>query len=307
MTIDGFEFSDLITDNPVKIGYQVVGGVDHHCYVQSTSSTQIKCRMATDFTRSHGEAELIVFASTSEEATFANGVYKFFYFQDDAQLSSLTGLSTNFDTTTNKYSLTFTGSGFKTVSSPANDETTVDVLIGGIAQTVTSVTDTEVVVQIDSLTGGDSSNTIEFYLAEGVPAGFNVPVFTNGITFQPKLVGLSTNLGSAAGSTIYAYIEGAGTADTMMLRDGTGYDLCETATMLSYGLLECVTKPVAYDTVINVKVQGSASTSYPCANPDTTACQYKTISLAANIPEYTSVTLNADGINFTITGTNLNT
>jgi hypothetical protein len=39
VTIDGWEFSDLITDNPVKIGYQVIGGVDHHCYVQSTSST----------------------------------------------------------------------------------------------------------------------------------------------------------------------------------------------------------------------------------------------------------------------------
>jgi hypothetical protein len=89
--------------------------------------------MGTDFTRGYGESELIVFASTSEEATFADGVYKFFYFNDDAALPSLTGLSTNFDTTTNKYSLTFTGSGFKTISSPANDETTVDVLIGGIA------------------------------------------------------------------------------------------------------------------------------------------------------------------------------
>jgi hypothetical protein len=132
-------------------------------------------------------------------------------------------------------------------------------------------------------------------------------VFTNGVTFLPRLIGLSANIGSAAGSTIYAYIEGVGTADTMMLRDGSGNDLCSTATMLSYGLLECVTKPVAYDSITDIKVKGSASSEYSCANPDTTACQYSTISDVAAAPEYTSVTLNADGINFTVTGTNLDT
>jgi len=133
VTIDGWEFSDLVSDNPVKIGYQVIGGINHYCYVLSTSSAQIKCRMATDFDRGHGESELIVFASTSEEASFADGVYKFFYFTNDDALPSLTGLSTDFDTTTNKYSLTFSGSGFTTKNSPPNTIDTVDVLIGGIA------------------------------------------------------------------------------------------------------------------------------------------------------------------------------
>ena len=33
VTIEGGVFSDLITDNPVKIGYEYLSGVDHYCYV----------------------------------------------------------------------------------------------------------------------------------------------------------------------------------------------------------------------------------------------------------------------------------
>jgi len=104
------------------------------------------------------------------------------------------------------------------------------------------------------LTSGEASNTIEFYLAEGIPQGFDVPVFENGVMFQPKLISLSAGTGSEAGSTIYAHIEGAGTSDTMMLVDGTGANLCSTATMLSYGLLECVTLPNVYSAATSVKV-----------------------------------------------------
>ena len=33
VTITGSHFSDVITDNPVKIDYKWVGGVNHYCYV----------------------------------------------------------------------------------------------------------------------------------------------------------------------------------------------------------------------------------------------------------------------------------
>ena len=106
---------------------------------------------------------------------------------------------------------------------------------------MTAVSTTEVTVQVTYLTSGDA-NIIEFYLVEGIPAGFN-DNFSGGITFDPKLVSLSTNQGSSQGSTIYARVEGAGTGDSLMLVDASGNDLCSTATMVSYALLECVTKP----------------------------------------------------------------
>ena len=130
MTINGGHFSDLITDNPVKIGYQIVGGVDHHCYVQTTRDDQITCRMGRDYTRKPGEAELIVFASTSEEATIAPGLHKYFNFIDSDALATISSMTQSFDTSLNVHKITFTGTGIST----ANTNSNVDVLIGGIAQ-----------------------------------------------------------------------------------------------------------------------------------------------------------------------------
>ena len=82
VTITGEHFSDSAADNPVKIDYTWVGGVDHYCYVVETSDTEIKCRMATDYNRNAGDAPVIVFAGTSEENTWADGVDETFTFLD---------------------------------------------------------------------------------------------------------------------------------------------------------------------------------------------------------------------------------
>ena len=37
VTITGRHFSDVATDNPVKIGYEYITGTDHYCYVVETS------------------------------------------------------------------------------------------------------------------------------------------------------------------------------------------------------------------------------------------------------------------------------
>ena len=55
ITITGKHFSDVKTDNPVKIGYEFTSGTDHYCYVESTSEFEIKCRMAVDFKRGVGK------------------------------------------------------------------------------------------------------------------------------------------------------------------------------------------------------------------------------------------------------------
>lgn len=69
VTITGSHFSNVATDNPVKIGYEYISGTDHYCYVVETSEYEIKCRTAVDYGRVASTTSLIVFAGTYEEAT----------------------------------------------------------------------------------------------------------------------------------------------------------------------------------------------------------------------------------------------
>ena len=68
VTITGSHFSTNAMENPVKIGYEYISGVIHYCDIIESLDTQIKCRMRLDPERKAGEQELIVFASTYEEA-----------------------------------------------------------------------------------------------------------------------------------------------------------------------------------------------------------------------------------------------
>lgn len=68
ITIDGGVFSDDPQKNPIKIGYEYTRGVVHYCDIVTTSITQVTCRMRLDYNRPAGEEELILFASTYEEA-----------------------------------------------------------------------------------------------------------------------------------------------------------------------------------------------------------------------------------------------
>ena len=126
VTITGGHFSDNIQDNPVKIDYTWVGGVDHYCYVKETSDNEIKCRMATDYNRQAGSAEVLVFAATYEEATYADGLDPMFTFLEPDSLPTISTYTKEF-TSDLKYEITITGSDM-------DDETTdsVDILIGGV-------------------------------------------------------------------------------------------------------------------------------------------------------------------------------
>lgn len=61
MTIDGLNFSDDPYDNPVKVG-------DHYCLVETTSPTQITCRVMDTAMTSASTTNVIVFLRTQEEA-----------------------------------------------------------------------------------------------------------------------------------------------------------------------------------------------------------------------------------------------
>jgi len=61
VTIDGYHFSTVATDNPIRMGYT-------DCLVESTSTTQIKCRTVARHEGTTGEDDLVVFLRTFEEA-----------------------------------------------------------------------------------------------------------------------------------------------------------------------------------------------------------------------------------------------
>ena len=81
---------------------------------------------------------------------------------------------------------------------------------------------------------------MNLYLSVGLPRGYTE--LQTGISFEPKLLSLSTNTGSAAGSLITAVVKGVGIYDKVTLYDDVnGIDMCQTATVTDYGILECLT------------------------------------------------------------------
>jgi hypothetical protein len=86
ITITGENFSDEPLDNPVKVGSE-------WCYVQTTSTTQITCRIAERTATEASAAELIVFLRTAYEATI--DVARTFNYQ--APVGNITAMTNAFD------------------------------------------------------------------------------------------------------------------------------------------------------------------------------------------------------------------
>ena len=78
LTIQGTNFGNVATDNPVSIVYNGALGATP-CFVQTTSVNQITCRVDDSITKENGNAgEVVVFLKTSEEAQCADTVCKSF-------------------------------------------------------------------------------------------------------------------------------------------------------------------------------------------------------------------------------------
>jgi hypothetical protein len=249
-----------------------------------------------------------VFASTFEEATFANGLSSTFTFVGESSLPTIDPvLVKTWDATDLSYHLTITGSDYDS----ADTTSTVDVFLGGIKQTTESITTGstgELNVKVTDLVTG-SGNTIEVYFGVGLPVGADAGDFIVAVDFEPKLVQLSTLTISGAGSTLYAVVEGAGTGDSLTLVDSSNVDICDTATMLDYALLECVTNSgLAYATTEQLSVKNTASGAiYACGNTnDVAQCSISILSTLL-APSYSAVVAETDGTTLTFTGTNLNT
>ena len=214
LTITGTNFGNEKTDNPVQISYN--GGVGStNCYVQTSTPTQITCRVDDTVQFDNTKTgEVVVFLKTSEEATCEGTTCEFSYTDTLPTISSVTP---TYDTTNNKWTLVVSGTGF------TGDASSTTLIVGGITQTTSDFSSTSVTFTLDNLSS-ESFSDAKIYFDSGVPTS-NVDLSTTVIT--PKLVSVSPNEGSIGGSTITASIQGVGVnTKSVDLVDSTGTSIC---------------------------------------------------------------------------------
>ena len=228
ITINGYNFSNgAITDNPVRVGYT-------DCLVQSTSNTQITCLTLPRIQGVEATEDLIVFLRTFEEAVFEVSPRTFTWI--GTGLPTLTSYSTYFDSTLEDWVLALTGYGFGTST------TGVELYIDDIIQTVLTVNDTIITLQIVQ-TLNDTTANIDFYLPIGTPDGEEVFI-PNGISLTPMMLSISPLTTSPAGSIIVASVKGvAPHSPGVTLVNQAGVNICSQVTIPQYGQLLCHTVP----------------------------------------------------------------
>ena len=186
--------------------------------------------MSMDSSRPVGLTEVIVFASAFEEATCSASVCEFDFLDAD-RLPTVVSATTSFEKATDKHIITISGNDITDT-----DVNSVQVFIGGIEQTVRSVSATQVIVQVDDVLHGLTADSLEIYFSSGAPNGYSD--IYSGVTFTPKFHGLEIAQGSEGGSTFNAIVPGVGSQDSVTLVDASnGNDLCESSEMISYGVL----------------------------------------------------------------------
>jgi hypothetical protein len=222
-----------------------------------------------DWSREAGQEEVIVFAGTFEEATYADTNDRYFEFLDAAALPTITDVSADFTfSNSDKYKLLISGTNIQDTSTD-----TVEVFVGDVKQTTTIVSSNLVEVQIDDIPSGSTDQSLRVYFELGLPNDMNS---FNTVTFDPRFIGLTRTTGSNAGAVIQAKIAGVGTEDNITLIDENNNDMCETSTVLRYGILECeVAAGDHSNTQVRVK-NLDTNGLYPCYNDDQSECRYST-------------------------------
>ena len=292
LTIDGSHFSNDPLKNPIKIGYEYIRGVVHYCDVLESADTQIKCRMRLDYEREAGDQELIVFASTFEEARCKASTCDLTFLDTD-MLPTVETKTVAYDGISGKHQVEVFGYDITDVSPD-----TIQVYIGGVEQTVLQVTTSSVLIQVDDIKSGLESQTFEIYFEVGAGNGF-AELYQEGIVMTPEFKGLQTSTVSDSGSKIYAEVSGLGVDDTdVTLADVGGASICDSAKMVSYGMLECMTKAQTLSsTTVKLMVDNVA---YTCNGE--LSCTIETF--PSGQPAYSSPIL-ASGTTIKLTGSNL--
>lgn len=223
VTITGGHYGNVATDNPVKIG-------DNYCLVESTSDSEIKCRIAIDSNTVASSAEVIVFAKTSEEmeCNVAGAAGCFFDYVDGT--TTISGMTEMLDTATNSIQLTVAGTGF-TLGDVANTELWID---GKKQSTVDVQATTATFSLIDAM--DTSSSDIKVYFAEGSPSGSIAQQM-----FTPALISISPAVGSSGGSrlTVTGVGFGPNTENLNLYHVESSQEICFDVEVTGYGTFIC--------------------------------------------------------------------
>jgi hypothetical protein len=183
VTLKGTNWGKQKTDNPVQIFYG--GGVglkSTNCYVQSTSATEIKCRVdpATNKTATD-KGTMITFLKTYEEANCTmqpNCEYKF-----TDQIPDLTSAAAEWDTNSHKYHIKIEGTGFSGTSA------TTEFIVAGRPQVIKSQTATELRVEVSNVTASTITGA-QLFFDIGQAKNF-AKVTAATFKLEPKLVQIS--------------------------------------------------------------------------------------------------------------------
>ena len=118
------------------------------CEILSQSSTEITCRVAADFNRELGIPEISIMNEYLEEATcnMDNGCSVELVAEE--ALPTVTGMEPRFNTETGLFELVISGSGFEGALTNGDIESMIPT-VGGEEATVFSVSDEEIIIQID--------------------------------------------------------------------------------------------------------------------------------------------------------------
>jgi len=271
MTIGGVNFSNDKYDNPVKVG-------DYWCLVQTTSPTEITCRIMETFATEISTVNTLVFLRTSEEAkAVANNIFDF-----TEPLSAMTAMDNAFDATTNKQVVTLTGTGFPT------DTAAVELMIDDVKQTTLTSTETTVTFSIDHMLDETSAN-VQVYFPDGFATGY---ADFKSVTVTPTLVSISPSSGSAGGTLLTVTGTGFGeSTQGLGLVLESGDDICEEVKATGYGTFTCMTKVMEIESTAVLQLK-SATGSYACGNTINAAeCSYE--QLNASSPELTGATVDS--------------
>ena len=141
LTITGTNFGKEFTDNPVQIS-KGTDGV--HCYLQSISETEIKCRVGKANKTAGEQSKMVVYLKVSEEAKCepkekCDWTYTGF-------IPEITAVETVWDSTSQKYQVIVNGTGF---TGTAN---TTEFSVNGKVQTTLSVNSTHAIFEVGEIT-----------------------------------------------------------------------------------------------------------------------------------------------------------
>ena len=127
-----------------------------------------------------------------------------------------------FDETENQYVLKFVGINLGDNLDPSN----VEVHIDGLEQEIISVDSQFLDVRIVNLKSSTTSD-IDIFLPTGHPGADTISLTTVGITLDPRIHGISPNVGSLGGTLLVADVRGIGIlTEGVTLVTSTGAEIC---------------------------------------------------------------------------------